>query len=100
LYYVSQHLSNVEITGLDINPNSVAKARERGLSAHCLTLEQYVSENPSARFDLICAYHRIEHVSSPKSLIELMQRIIRPHGWIVVSVPYSPTSREVFGGSA
>ena len=25
-----------------------------------------------------------------------MQRIIVPDGWIVVSVPYSPTSREVF----
>jgi SAM-dependent methyltransferase len=66
------------------------------MSAHCLTLEQYISENPSAKFDLICAYHCVEHVSSPKSLIELMQRIILPDGLIVVSVPYSPTNREIF----
>lgn len=96
LSYVSEHLSNVKITGLDTSSNSVAKARERGLCAHCLTLEQYISENPSARFNLICAYHCVEHVGNPKSLIESMQRIILPDGWIVVSVPYSPTTREVF----
>jgi SAM-dependent methyltransferase len=95
LQYASER-GNADVTGLDTNPESVAKAKARGLRAHCLDVEQYVFENPSIKFDVICAYHCLEHVSDPKQFIKSMQRILVPDGRIALSVPYSPTSCEVF----
>jgi SAM-dependent methyltransferase len=95
LQYASERL-NADVTGLDTNPEAVAKAKERGLRAHCWNLEQYILENPSIKFDVICAYHCLEHVPDPKQFVKLMQRILVPGGWLALSVPYSPTSWEVF----
>lgn len=93
LQYVLERL-HLDATGLDTNPSSIQQAKERGLNVRCQSLETYISENPSSRFDVLCAYHCLEHVADPKAFLGLMQRVLIPDGLIVVSVPYSPTSWE------
>jgi 2-polyprenyl-3-methyl-5-hydroxy-6-metoxy-1,4-benzoquinol methylase len=96
LDYVAKR-SGVEAIGLDTSPAAIAQCQKRQLSAYCQTLEQFTAEHDDAEFDLVCAFHCLEHVAHPKSLLLAMKRVLAPNGRVVVSVPYSPTIDEAFG---
>jgi SAM-dependent methyltransferase len=47
----------------------------------------YFSEQYYDYFDVVTAWHVIEHVVSPRSLVTEFFRILRPGGWLFVAVP-------------
>jgi ubiquinone/menaquinone biosynthesis C-methylase UbiE len=85
-------LPGVELLGIDLNEPSVERACAKGINARRASLEDLAKEE--ARFDVVTMTHVLEHVADPLGVVEGAKRLLAPGGEIVVSVPYSPTSRE------
>ena len=72
--------------GVEICRESVRHAREvRGLDVFEGTLEE--ASLPSASFDVVHFLHLLEHVSSPRSLLAEVRRILVPGGRAVITTP-------------
>ncbi|MDP3000274.1 MAG: class I SAM-dependent methyltransferase [Bryobacterales bacterium] len=85
-------LMTVSAVGLDPTGSSVAKCLEAGIEAYPETIEAYAS-NPRRRlktFDLIVAFHCLEHVADPKGFLRSMLALSNAGTSIFVSTPYSP----------
>jgi SAM-dependent methyltransferase len=87
--------ANVEATGIDTHLPSVQAACEGGVYAKCMDLDRFLAEFPESRFDVVCAFHCLEHVESPKALMVSAAKALAPGGVVIMSVPYSPTSQDV-----
>lgn len=72
-------------TGVDFDPQAVAGARRKGLSAYAGELADL--RFPQAHFDLITLSHVIEHVPDPIALMRECRRLLRAHGLLVLWTP-------------
>ncbi len=93
LAFISSKL-DIDAVGMDTHAPSVDACVNRGLDAKHLDLAQFIQRQPESKYDAICAFHCLEHVEDPGSLIQLMSKVLAPGGRILVSVPYSPTSLD------
>jgi SAM-dependent methyltransferase len=84
----------IRAVGLDTEPSSIAKCREKGCEAYCEEISAFVIKNPKRLFDFVVAFHCLEHVSQPKEFLRAMLGALKPGGSIFVSTPYSPMSFE------
>ena len=58
------------------------------------------AEYPDDHFDLITAWHVLEHVSDPRSTLAEMQRILKPGGRIAIAVPnFGSLQAKLFGAA-
>lgn len=81
----------MQVTGVDINPDYVSEARERGFEA----LHESELEGLQRSFDIIYLSHLIEHVD-PEQLMIILDKLISllsPSGRLVI---ISPTLGERF----
>jgi SAM-dependent methyltransferase len=78
------------VTGVDFNPQAVQTARERyGLEdVYCGTLEEFVRDRSPVAFDVVTAFEVLEHVEAPKGFLARIGRLVRPGGFLALSVPY------------
>lgn len=72
--------------GLDRSPVAVALARARGLEAVEGDLSDRVAGFEGA-FDVVCAFHVLEHLPEPVPFLGLLRRCLRPGGSLFLSVP-------------
>lgn len=72
--------------GLEISDFAADIARKRGLDVTAGTIEAFVQETDD-KFDIVIALEVIEHVLSPTFFFELVARIIRPGGLLILSTP-------------
>ena len=91
-----EELRAVRAVGLDPTPGAVAKCREAGVEAYGETLEEHAArlQGRQSTFDLIVAFHCLEHVGDPKSLLRSMRGLSNRGTSMFVSTPYSPMSFE------
>lgn len=82
--------------GLDTTASSVAKCRARGLDAREETIEDHLRRMPenAGRFDVVAAFHCLEHVADPAGLVSEALALLAPQGRLLISTPYSPMSFE------
>jgi 2-polyprenyl-3-methyl-5-hydroxy-6-metoxy-1,4-benzoquinol methylase len=75
-----------EVSGLDMNPDSVAVARGRG---HTDVQEGAVEALPWAdeTFDLITCLDVIEHTADDRVSMRELRRVLAPHGRLLITVP-------------
>ena len=85
----------IDVVGLDTVASSVAACRRNGHHAECMTLEEYLVSDQRRAFDLVTAFHCLEHVADPLALVQSMAQALSPRGRVVLSFPYSPASWEV-----
>ena len=71
--------------GMDVDVNAVRKARERNLPVRSGTLTEL--DFPDNHFDAVTLNHIVEHVYSPRDLLTMCYRILKPGGRITVSTP-------------
>ncbi|MBM3175908.1 MAG: class I SAM-dependent methyltransferase [Chloroflexi bacterium] len=78
-----------EVYGLDLNPQAVQKARELyGLeNLFCDTLSAFITQNPGKRFDVVTLFEVLEHIDDPAGLMDQVRSILKPDGFIALSVP-------------
>lgn len=73
------------IEGVDIDPDAVSKAINKGLPVHSGTL---IEKNyPNDYFDAVAMFHVTEHVISPSQLLRECLRILKPGGRLVLISP-------------
>jgi SAM-dependent methyltransferase len=80
----------VEVVGVDVDPLAVEHAvrtyARSGLSFVCASALDLGSFEPQG-FDLVVAFEMIEHVTDQERLLAEVERVLSPHGLLVVSTP-------------
>lgn len=69
--------------GLELNPDAVRRARERGLDVR----EGLLPVLPDASADVLTLFQVLEHVEQPVAVLTDAARVLRPGGRLFVAVP-------------
>ena len=76
------------VLGVDIDPETIRKAREDYGSDHVAFVSSPAEELDTERvFDVVCSMETIEHVVSPDRFMTKVESVLRPGGMLVCSVP-------------
>jgi SAM-dependent methyltransferase len=77
--------------GIDADVGEALKARERGVGAEGLTLDQAADNadffGDKARFDAVFAAHVLEHFTDPLDALGKMRSLLKPGGKLWIEVP-------------
>ncbi len=71
--------------GVEPEHTAAQMAADRGLEVVVATLEQ--SGLPQRSFDVVSAFHVLEHQPDSRAFLESMARWVRPGGFVVIEVP-------------
>lgn len=74
-----------EVWGVDVSPEAVQEARDRGLKVVEGDLEG--AKFPDGFFDGVVLSHSLEHIHDPVGLLREVRRILKPGGSCFVEVP-------------
>ena len=74
------------ITGVDQSPDAVRFCAEKGLGAVQLG-DICALQLPERRFDLVLATDVIEHVNDDLAALRELRRVLRPGGYLLLTVP-------------
>ncbi len=68
--------------GVDLDEDMLAAGRERGFSVQKQDILHYLGGQPNDSFDLVTAFHVIEHVPFEKltNVVVEVYRVLRPGG--------------------
>lgn len=80
-------------TGLELTPSAAARARMLGLRVLEDKIETHSLQYP-ARYDIVCAFQVLEHISEVHSFISSCLVTLRPGGRLIFSIP----SADSFAG--
>jgi predicted SAM-dependent methyltransferase len=72
--------------GLEHNAKAVAAAKSKQLDVYMQTIQEHAVECPE-RYDVVCVFQVMEHVSKVKSFIESALSALKPGGLLIISVP-------------
>ncbi|MDI1303871.1 MAG: class I SAM-dependent methyltransferase [bacterium] len=78
--------SGYNITGLELNEESIVKAKKNRLNVLNETIQRH-SINNFDKYDLVCSYQVLEHISEVNSFIEAQINCLKKGGKLVISVP-------------
>jgi SAM-dependent methyltransferase len=89
-----------EVQGMDFQPQAVQYLQERlGIASACTDIEGLSAHFPAGAFDLITAFHLIEHLTDAAALLRHCFRLLKPGGWFVGVVPFVDSFQaRLFGG--
>lgn len=76
----------MKVTGIDLNPQAIAVARERVPSAEFICGELTLSTVPGG-LDAITMFDFIEHVRDPVETLGRAARLLKPSGQLLISTP-------------
>jgi 2-polyprenyl-3-methyl-5-hydroxy-6-metoxy-1,4-benzoquinol methylase len=74
-----------EVVGVEPGSRGVQLARAAGLDVRLGDLQS--QEFPAHDFDAVVLNHVLEHIPDPRSALVELQRVLQPHGWLLVRVP-------------
>ncbi len=75
-----------DITGLEMNEQSVFNGKQFSLKILNETIQEH-SKNNLNRYDLVCSYQVLEHISDVNSFIQAQLNCLKIGGKLVISVP-------------
>jgi SAM-dependent methyltransferase len=77
------------VTGVDINPDALASARERAGDRDAEFQQADLQALPfdDEAFDLVVCFEAIEHVDDPSRALDGLARVLSPGGQLVISSP-------------
>jgi 2-polyprenyl-3-methyl-5-hydroxy-6-metoxy-1,4-benzoquinol methylase len=85
-------IKNVDSTGIDLTESSIKKALKKGLNVYQTTVEDFEQKN----FDIIVAFHCIEHIENPTLFLNEIINKLAINGKVFLSTPYSPMIEEYY----
>lgn len=75
-------------SGIEPSFEAVSAAQERGLTAHCSTLESWTARPENiARYQAITLLNVLEHVPDPLAVLGLLRSMLAPGGILLFRVP-------------
>lgn len=72
--------------GLELNEKAISVAQSKQLEIHQHTIQEHAARY-SQRYDAVCAFQVLEHISDVKTFIEASLVSLKPNGIIILSVP-------------
>ena len=90
----ARHIPTATYAGLEFSSAAIEAASEAGVALVAETVESHAAHNPG-RYDVVCTFQVLEHVSGVRSFLDAACECLRPGGILVVSVP----SEDSFMGS-
>ncbi len=76
-----------QLTGIDLSPRMLARARERGLYDHLIEGDiVQVLATQNAGFDLVVAADVFVYIGELEAVVASAARVLRPGGWLAFSV--------------
>lgn len=94
LEYCRLNVDSIQCLGIDMTETSCDVCREKGIDVFCGTIEDYISQYPDKKYDLVVSFHCLEHVNDPKQFVEDMFLLCNNHGIVLNSLPYSDINIE------
>lgn len=85
-FVVRARETGIQAEGIDLNESAVRTAQQRGLPVQQLDLREAVDRYP-LRFDAVCSFQVLEHVSNPGDFLQRSCALIRPGGQLLLGVP-------------
>jgi len=87
------------VTGLDVDPDAVAHARERYGPANLSFVAGSVADIPlpDASVDLVVSFETIEHLAGQAQMLAEFRRVLAPGGALILSSPNRPVYNEAGG---
>lgn len=76
----------LDITGLEINPHSMALAKEKNLTIYDELIEDF-SKKHENEFDVVCSFHVLEHIYDVHSFLYNSIKVLKKGGRLIISVP-------------
>lgn len=73
-------------TGLEFNKDAIAVGRNKGLNIFNQTIQEHAQANPE-RYDVVCYFQVLEHVSNVKEFIQSSVDALKPGGKLIICVP-------------
>jgi 2-polyprenyl-3-methyl-5-hydroxy-6-metoxy-1,4-benzoquinol methylase len=86
--YFAEILGNINYVGLEYNQEAIDKAKTKGIKLKKDSIEEF-SQNNAEQFDVVCAFHVLEHVSNPYTFIESSLKTLKKGGKFICAVPCS-----------
>jgi 2-polyprenyl-3-methyl-5-hydroxy-6-metoxy-1,4-benzoquinol methylase len=80
--------AGLNIEGIEVNHAAVEAARNKGLPVAAGDLNSLSMDRPE-RFDAVCAFQVLEHLSDPKIFITSALKLLKVGGKLILSVPNS-----------
>jgi 2-polyprenyl-3-methyl-5-hydroxy-6-metoxy-1,4-benzoquinol methylase len=80
------HEKNIAFEGCEQNPSAVRVAQAKGTPVHLENLDELGVRCP-ARYDVVCAFQVLEHVTDPRGFIEGSCKLLRPGGKLILGLP-------------
>jgi SAM-dependent methyltransferase len=102
LFEIAQRFPGAHARGFDLNPDVIARAtavKARLFPAADIQFEAVdLSAAPelAGGFDLVLLLDFLEHVPDPRAIVEAVRAVVRPCGYVLVSVP-TPAYPRYFG---
>jgi len=81
-------------TGIDISTVSINIIREQGFEGYVTKLPNLPPEILSRKFDFVIAAEVFEHLNKPEKTLMSLQKIVKPGGKLVATVPNACMSPE------
>lgn len=77
------------VAGVDFDTHCVETARKKGLDVYCGTVAEAVESRPDwrAAFDAVTFFEVLEHQEDPAGFVQSVKKLLRPGGYIALSVP-------------
>ena len=89
---------DLECAGIEIQPDIAAKGRARGYDVLEGTLESTDLSDHLGRYDVVSMNHVLEHVVSPRTMLERARDLLRPGGYLIGQLPtVSSWENKIFG---
>jgi len=76
----------INVAGIETNSLAVKRAREKGLIIYEEFIK-YHSLHNSLKYDIICSFQVLEHISDVKKFINSSLECLKPNGFLIISVP-------------
>lgn len=73
------------VTGVEPADVTAAKGRDKGLDLRTGTLGDI--HESGATFDVVCAWHVLEHLPEPRTAAGQLLDLLRPGGWVFLELP-------------
>lgn len=77
----------LDATGVDASSSGIAQCQARGLTAQCLDVSTEGLPFPDNSFDAVISLETFEHLMNPYYALLEVQRVLRPGGRFLCSVP-------------
>ena len=80
-------ITKAQAYGVDISRNAVSKAIKRGVTAKAINVDKQKFPFSENTFDAVFCGDLLEHVYDTENLLGNINRILKPDGYVIISVP-------------